>query len=363
MQKNNYDEILISEVIGKFKIIVLSKLKLCISLLLISIILGVFEFKFSDVEYLAESNIIVDGIDHSSANLGISSLIGGGAINENNKVDLLGPRMFNTIISSQAFLNDLVLSSIPREIIGKDSITLDEYFNSIPKSTFEKFVQIPNNRSLKNDNIKSKFIYNSISSNYILNQNLPPIVSLSDSRSYSISELKKRIKFTLVDNNGHLSVKMPEPFLSAIVTRLVLYKLLEYVKIYKTKIYLDNIVYLEQKYSDAEMGYKKALNAYSNFKDKNIGSIFESTRESEQLLSNNLSISFNIYNQVSMKLEQERMTLKKESPIFINLEPISIPESPIEPNIYKILLRNLGICLFFISVIILSEFIFNKYES
>lgn len=362
----NKEEILLSDILSFTALILKKSYKLSVLVLLSFIIIGTIEFKSADLEYESEANVIIDGFEKTGSVDGLSSLLGANISLNAGVADVLGPQLFEEVIVSKAFLNDLVIEIIPTNSIGKDSTTLEKYFNKpIKKSFYQKLFNSDQTNPTKlsnNNQPKSLIISNELSTNFLFNQNTPPIVQLSDVRFNAISEMKGRIKFKLENKNAKVSVKMPDPVLSAIVTKLVLEKLIDYVTLYKTKKNIDNISYLEAKYSEAEGKYKNALSSYSSFKDQNIGSIFQTSQNSEQLLNNNLSISFNIFNQVALKLEQAKITLKQEAPMFFILEPISIPSEPSDPNLAKILIKNIAYSLGLILIIFVINLIkfFNE---
>jgi hypothetical protein len=181
------------------------------------------------------------------------------------------------------------------------------------------------NKFYNNDNFWETSIDNndSIKSLYFTNK-VPPIVEIPGEIKSASSDLKQRIKLEIKGKRLTVHIKMPEEKLSANLCKLVLEKIINYVYIYKTNRQRENIHYLEQNYNIAKAKYSTAQLALANFKDQNIGLIFQSTQTREQVLNNELNLAFNLYNQFSVQLEQARFDYKKEQPLFIVTDPVKL---------------------------------------
>ncbi len=142
------------------------------------------------------------------------------------------------------------------------------------------------------------------------------------------SVLKDRIKLEKKGKQVFLSVTMPEARLSAEATKLVLNKLIQYVIRYKTGKQLDNYNFLLARASEANKRYKTNQLRVAGFADNNFGVIYQSIKSKEQQLQNEFSISLNTYNQLATQLEQARIELKKQTPLFTVLEPVYVPLAP-----------------------------------
>lgn len=322
------------------------------------IILGQIHYSFSPKEYEAVASVAVEqGAASGNQNLsGLGSLLGVNISGQNSiSNNLMGPEMYQEIVHSQAFLNDLVIEKIPTNITNKDSLSLEEFFlNGEPETYFKKLMtpisyfkngfKLDNQVNKEIDKINSKTDSNSIVKQeinpaLIFSNKVPPIVSINGTRAKAIGIMKKRIIVEFKGKACIIKVKMPDPLVSAVVSKLVLEKLISYVTQYRTTKQRDNIDYLEKRFFEAEIKYKNAQQNLAGFKDNSLGIIFQSVQSREQILSNEMTISFNIYNQFATQLEQARIDLKKETPLFTILEPITIPGAAAEPIRSKILLK------------------------
>ena len=188
-------------------------------------------------------------------------------------------------------------------------------------------------------------ILNTINRDIVFSNQIPPIVQFSDDRLAAFSKITKRIRIEIKDKTLTVFVKMPTPYLSAVVGKLVLERLLLYTSSMQMHKHNVNIEYLERRLSEAELKYKNSQRRFAGYKDNSLGVIFESAQTNNQILSNDMTVAFNLLNQFAVQLEQAKIDQKKETPYFSILEPIAIPSEPIEPSNTSFILKSLALLL------------------
>ena len=310
--------------------------------------ISIIHFKLSPTEYEASSTVLIEQNSNSSKNLsGISSLLGINMPMQQNEA--IGPDMYQEIIESQAFLFDLMYQKIPYNARGNDSTTLNIYFKNYKQITFFdklKNIILFNNEYIKNqestkNKSESTIVQNTIIPSEIIAIKIPPIVQINPKDAQIINLVKSRISVNFIGKKCIVRVKMPTPILSAIVSKLVVEKLTNYIELYKTTKQRDNINYLQNRFDESELKYKQSQLKLANFKDNSLGLIFQSVQTREQVYTNELTINFNVYSQFAMQLEQAKIDLKKETPLFSVIEPITIPTSNSEPLFIKLFIKYL----------------------
>lgn len=356
------DEIYISDFYTVFKFVVVQNLKLFFAIaFFISIIASIYYFTIP-VEYESKSVVYIESSkpNANSENIMKDLMLGNLPTMKDNSIS---PEKYKAIIASQAFLNELIEIRFPQSQNSKDSTSLLEYFTNNPSlGLFDRIKFGSNIRHKIHNKEKShkpvnKSVLTTINREIIFSNQIPPIVDFDNERLSVFSTVEKRITLNIKDNAVSLSVKMPTPFLSAIVGKVVLERLLIYISSMGTYKQKSNVEYLSQRLSEAESNYRLAQKRFAGAKDSNLGAIFESSQTNNQVLNNNMTIAFNIYNQIAMQYEQSKIELKKETPYFSILEPISIPSSPIQPNFIKFIFLTTGIIFLFIFLIIIIKFI------
>jgi hypothetical protein len=342
------DEISYLDILIIFKISIKKNYKIILFIIFLMSLISVMQYKFTPYEYEASSTVLIEQNSNSSKNLsGISSLLGINMPMQQN--ESIGPDMYQEIIESQAFLFDLMYQKIPYNARGNDSTTLNIYFSNYEQVTF--FDKLKNLISFNREGIKkyeltknkseSTIVQNTIIPSEIIAIKIPPIVQINPKDAQIINLVKSRISVNFIGKKCIVRVKMPTPILSAIVSKLVVEKLTNYIELYKTTKQRDNIIYLQKRFDESELKYKQSQQKLANFKDNSLGLIFQSVQTREQVYTNELTINFNIYNQFAMQLEQAKIDLKKETPLFSVIEPITIPTSNFEPLFIKLFIKYL----------------------
>lgn len=191
------------------------------------------------------------------------------------------------------------------------------------------------------------------------------IIELTGEDQSAAGILGGRITLMQTGSQISLTVKMPEAWLSAQATQMVLDKLIVYVTKYKTGKQLDNLNFLEARTHEAEAAYKANQQKVAGFQDNNYGVVFKSVQSRQQLLQNEFELSFALYNSLATQLQQARIQLKKDTPIFSLLEPVYVPSGPSEPVASKIIVTYVFIGVFIGVAIIflqLALLFFKKEE-
>ena len=270
------------------------------------------------VTYIAKANLLIEQNQVNNSSSNISKILG--INNLPPQEEMFGPSMYTEIVNSQVFLSDLLLEEILPKENSNNKVKLYDLF------TFDKSIIAPNNnfKDLKLASLNN--IDNDISPEEIFKSKLPPIIRLSPTQKNAIEELRSKIKIEIQGRNLILKTEMNDPYQSAVLCRLVLVKLVNFIGDFKTYKQKQNLLIIGDRFKEAELRYKEAQMRLANYKDKSAGIIFQSAQTTEQLLNNDLSISFNIYNQFATQFEQAKVDLKKETPYFSIIEPINIPD-------------------------------------
>lgn len=366
------EEILYIDIWILLKYSIKTNYKLILTIFSLMFLVSVLHFKITPVEYEATSTMLVEQQTNNYFS-GISNLLGvnmPAQMQAQQQNGIFGPDMYQEIIESQAFLYDLTLQKIPYNYNGKDSTSLNIYFNTHKQKSI--YLKLKNLLSLKIENVnnleskknKSKqnnlIVQNSIIPSTIIATKIPPIVEINPNDAQILELVKNRISLDFKGKKCIIKVKMPTPILSAIVSKLVVEKLTNYIILYKTTKQRDNINYLQNRFDESELKYKKSQQNLANFKDNSLGLIFQSVQSREQVLTNELTLSFNVYNQFAMQLEQAKVDLKKETPLFSIIEPIAIPTQVAEPLFLKLFTKYFFASLALSIILIIYSIVKNN---
>ncbi len=296
----------------------------------------------SPKEYDAKCVLITDQVASSGSGSlqGLASLAGLGAPPPASAD--LGADLYPMILSNRPFLIELSKQSI-YSAERKRTLTFEQIFSKNVKSNvvdaFKNMIMHPSTiKSTLSDGdtlnmSKVGMDTANMNSANLFFSNEALISELTEQNKRMIGILQSRIKFTQVGKLITLSVKMPEARLSAEATSSVLNLLIKYITKFKNSKQLETLRWLEARTVESEARYKASQQRVAGFKDNNYHVIFESVQSKEALLQNDFALTAGLYNQFVSQLEQAKIQLKKDTPLFTVVEPIYIPEGvSADPN-------------------------------
>jgi capsule polysaccharide export protein KpsE/RkpR len=317
-------------------------------------LLGLFVAVVSPEEYTAEITLMPQsgGSGSSSINsgllqqFGLGSLGGGSASSGGN----LSVSLYPDITHSTPFMSQLVKEEFYFATLDT-TVTLLTYFSEIKPEPFTQTLKqytlgVP--KMLINLPLS---IANSFKSEKPGAAQRPPTLEdtteevvetevadfspvVISSQEYRVmTELKDRI-ITSIEANGTLKVsaKMPDPVVAAKVTEMAVVFLTEYVKDYKVEKAREDLAFIEQQFEEKEKRYNQAQNRLARLRDRNMNIVSESARIELERAQTEFNLAFSLYQSIAQQLEQAKIKLQEEMPLFKVLEPVQVPLGKSEPN-------------------------------
>ncbi|QKZ11930.1 GNVR domain-containing protein [Spirosoma sp. KUDC1026] len=159
-------------------------------------------------------------------------------------------------------------------------------------------------------------------------------VELTEEQEALGNELAKRISVTIDKKNGiiTLSSMMPDPKVAATTASKTLEYLSKYVSDYRTGKARQQVDFLVKQTNEARRRYKAAEFALYNYRDKNRSLFLNTAKIEEQRLQADYQLAQEIYTNLSRQLEQSRIKVQEEEPVFQVLEPARVPSHKSGPK-------------------------------
>jgi hypothetical protein len=331
---------LIAMVIARKKIVFISVLVFLCGGILLALTSPV-EYESSVITISEAEEVGLTGLGQLGGLAGIAGINIPG--NHGNK-STVSPEMYPEVVNSRSFLTLLIHEEFFFATKGKNmslkAYFLDERPDNIFSKIFKNIIGLPSR------------IINLFSS--AKDETNDPPVDETDSRvqmvssedEYAIGQLRKRIA---IDNDKRfmtLRVRSPEPLISAQLNVIVLDRLIDYVTTYKTEKQRNNLQFIEERVLEAEAKFKESQMVLASFRDANQGIISQKARTREEFLQAEFNVAFNVYNTLKQEVEQARIQLKKETPMFSTFEPAVVPLSKASPNTPLIIIISIFAGLF-----------------
>jgi uncharacterized protein involved in exopolysaccharide biosynthesis len=323
IQENTDSEMTID--IGKiFKVISKNKWAILIATI-ISVALGIFIAINIPNEYSSQVQILPE-LESKDAAGGLSkfkSLAGlaGVDLGAMSGTDAVRPDLYPNILQSTPFLMDVM----------KMEVYASKYKR---KMIMSKFMEENANQALatrlfgkSEEKDKDAFVVNP--------NNIPlETIRLDKKQDDLVKEFQKRIGTTLDKKTGVISiaVKMQDPVIAATIVRYAQDYLTKYVVTYRTEKTLKDIKFLEARIGEAKRRYDNALYSYSSYQDRNKGLFLNIAKDEGKKLQYEVDLSYNLYAELAKQLEEAKIKVHRETPIFKVLEPAQIPVKKSEPK-------------------------------
>ncbi len=260
---------------------------------------------------------------------GMASMLG---VNLNNSVDAISVDMFADIIHSTPFIVELF--DLPVQFERKDSTintTLLDYMFKYQKHPWWTFiVDLPFKlvRMILPEDVN-------IVDNSILNPtNLP-----SKERGV-VAFFAQNINVTYDKKTGKtlISLEMQDPLVAAQVMEAITEHLKTYMSEYRTSKARQDVENLSIICAERKAEYYMAQQTYAKFVDTNKNIVLQSAQAERERLQQEMNLAYQVYSQVATQLESARIEEQQAKPVFVVINPVSVPINPVAPIKARIML-------------------------
>lgn len=149
-----------------------------------------------------------------------------------------------------------------------------------------------------------------------------------------LQNFKNRINIETESESGliKVTVKMPDAVAAAQLTDKVVNIMTEKIIEYRIKKMKNNLNFVQNTHKDAEKRFEKAQLNLAIALDRNKNLTLESASIQLETLKNQYNLAFELFRGLAVQMEQTKIKLKEETPVFTVLEPIRIPEKEYSPK-------------------------------
>ncbi len=303
-----------------------------------STMIGLIIAIISPKQYTAYTILVPQSTNSSNSLGGLSSLasLAGFNINMNQDATELSPQLYPQIVHSTPFLLEIMNSPYTFTEV-KQPVTLYQYYTQITHTgilrTIKKYtLGLP---SLLLRTIKKPPVSFPISSC----ENIETI-QLTKKQEEIKKHLVKNITLSLNEKEGYvqLSANFQEDLLTAQIVKKTQELLQKYVTNLKIEKATAQFQFIEERYNEKKKEFEKAQNELADFRDQNKNVTSAIAQTEEERLQNEYQLAYEVYSQLAKQLEQARIKVKEDTPIFSVITPVTVPNEKSKPNRPLILL-------------------------
>ena len=179
----------------------------------------------------------------------------------------------------------------------------------------------------------------------------------NESEIYLVTEQDKNL-FDVLNNNLSLSINQKEGFITisytdtnkniaAQITQIAQNLLQEKIIEFKNKSSKEMLDFALKQYSDKKKSYEKLQDERAVFVDQNINISSSLFQNKLSRLESEMNISESIVQQLASQVEQAKLQVNKDTPVFTTIKPVTIPFQRTAPkrSLIVIVFAFLGLVL------------------
>lgn len=309
------------------------KRKFILKIVVIFMFLGLVIALLTPKQYTASTTIVPQSSDNKSSMGGLSGLAAMAGINLNTSTSMgISPKMYPQIINSVPFQLELMNAPVKFSTIEKP-ISLYQYYDEFYKPGFlsilKKYtVGLPG------------VIVNAIKGKN--NENKIPTANQLDEQPIQLTQKQVKIKkiteklieANINDKEGYvkLSCTMPDAVACADLVEVSQNLLQKYVTNFKIKKAKAQHDFIESRYNEAKKRYEDAQMRLAYFRDHNQDMATSMARAQVDQLNGEFTLQYNVYSELAKQLEQAKIQVKEDTPVFSIIEPVMVPKEKSKPN-------------------------------
>ena len=345
-QRESDDEIDLIELLKK---VYLEK-KFILKISILATLFGIVYALFQPNEFTSSTTFIPQlssGVKAGGSSLSGLASLAGINIGSMESSSEFPPTLYPQVVNGIPFQLDLLSSKIK---VGNETSNVKNYFLE-KKSSFNIFFTIKKYTIGLPSLILSSFKDQQVSSVefdiYSVTQDDKELFEMLDkSLSLSINEKEGFITISYTDINKNVSAQITQ-----IAQNLLQEKIIEF----KNRSSKEMLDFALKQYSDKKNSYEKLQDERAVFVDKNINISSSLFQNKLSRLESEVNISESIVQQLASQVEQAKLQVNKDTPVFTTIKPVTIPFERSAPK------RSLIVLVFgFLGIVISVGYVLVK---
>lgn len=290
---------------------------------------------FSKKEYTASATMVPQ-INNPVGNLGgLSSIasLAGFNLDMNVAGFEISPVLYPKIVNSTSFQLQIMNANYEFSELAKP-ITLFEYYNEHYKPSLFEIIEkytigLPGliRKNLKKQEKTSKKIESET-------------IALTIEQNELREKLEEKLFIEVNDKEGYLVLvsEFHQPYLSAQIgleAQKLLQDYITQLKVKKAKAELD---FIQERFKEKKEEFEIAQRKLAIFRDENKNIASSIVRTEEEKLENEYQLAFEVYSELAKQLEQARIKVEEDTPVFSVIDEITVPVKKSKPQRFLILI-------------------------
>ena len=178
------------------------------------------------------------------------------------------------------------------------------------------------------------------------------LILISKREAKVLKEVRSMIDVDVDSKTGLVSLRVEaeEPLLAAQMAQLAVGQLQEAIVRHQTSQVANNLAFVEERLKEQREELREAQKVYFEFLDANRNRVAERSDLRQRELNDAYNLAVQLYQSLAEQVEQARIAVKRETPAFSIIEPVSVPSEKFFPR------RSLVAALGFLGGVLLGLF-------
>ncbi len=298
-------------------------------------VIGLFIAIFSAKEYTASTTVIPQTSEgNKMGDLGGLAAMAGINIGGSGSSNGISPKLYPKITESVPFKRAVLNAPLQIDGVSK-KVTFKEYYQEYYSPSILSYIKkytigLPGiilgvfkggGESLKSIDIEDG------------------IYRISNEEKVLFDIIKNQLSVNVNDKEGFVKISftMPKALASAQMVKYVQGLLQESITNFKIEKVKSDYQFIEQSYKDAKQDFLKKQANLASFRDRNQKLILSRSQNRLEQLQADYNLSYNLYSELAKQLENQKIKLKENTPVFTILDPVSVPIKKSKPKRVMIL--------------------------
>jgi LPS O-antigen subunit length determinant protein (WzzB/FepE family) len=308
--------------------------KTIITTVLLFMLIGLGVALLSPKEYTASTTIVPQNLNKNFRLGSLSSLAAMAGVNLDLNMETreLSPYIYPQIVQSDPFQLEIMNTPFIFSDVDKP-VSLYEYYTNYSKpgviSLVKKYTlglpgviigairgAIGGKKEETPDSIAGK------------------IIQLTAEKEGIRNLIAQNVTLETNDKEGYivLNTRFHEPRLAAEVAQKGQELLQKYITKFKIEKASAQLLFIQERYAEKKTEFYQSQTNLAAFLDRNKNVTSAMARTEEARLQYEYKLAFEIYSQLSQQLEQARIKVKEDTPVFAIVKPVKVPMEKSKPN-------------------------------
>jgi len=182
-----------------------------------------------------------------------------------------------------------------------------------------------------------------LSAKVLSSDSTPTLVSYSKQYLKQLQRLERRLSVSIDKKTSVITITgmMPDPHAAADLVRVTASRLMDRIIEYESRKAAEQFRFVNEQYLQAKGRYERAQREVAVFSDRNRALMSATAQIDRDRLQREYELSFEVFQQFSRELEQARIKMNQDTPVFTTLEQVMVPAERSQPKRTLVLLISL----------------------